>query len=356
MKLYWFNKICCVPGCTNSSTEGEGCFKEYFDLPAEPTARGRWLKAVLVEDNENLKVCEDHFKVQIIYVLTIKLLVLTSILSNICMRLWITEDEDVFRDKNNRKKLRLNSVPSTKLPEHICTTCLGSKFHLPTSPHFQLKLCRCGVTTPNVLLEQQTPPNKRTHLKWSTLEKKTLFKAIRQYGDIRFGNNNIRINWANVLNNYRSNGCFGNEKELKVVWQNMRTNALKIYKNEIYGSKLDRKIARFLFGKSPQRIKTKNKDSNKDASSTDEEPLQETSMCKIQEDKQECNGTSAIEHSTLVTQEAKEKTDASMCDSNSDSDDSQEYYSITDIEDIFEIKIRPEPSQVISLVSSDDDQ
>lgn len=63
MKYYWFNKICCVPGCGNTSTEGKGCVKEYFDLPAEPQARAKWLKAVLTKDGENLKVCEDHFKV-----------------------------------------------------------------------------------------------------------------------------------------------------------------------------------------------------------------------------------------------------------------------------------------------------
>lgn len=65
MKCYWFNKLCCVPECFNSSTEGEGCFKEYFDLPAESQARLKWLTAILTEDGEDLKVCEDHFKVNL---------------------------------------------------------------------------------------------------------------------------------------------------------------------------------------------------------------------------------------------------------------------------------------------------
>jgi len=51
----------------------------------------------------------------------------------------------------------------------------------------------------------------------------------------------------------RSNGCFGNEKELRTVWQNMRVNAAKVYKNDIFGSKLDRKVSRFIYGRPQNR-------------------------------------------------------------------------------------------------------
>jgi len=341
MKFYWFNKHCCVPECFNSSTEGEGCFKEYFDLPAEPQARSKWLKAVFVEDGENLKVCEEHFK-----------------------------DDDVFRDKNNRKKLRVNSVPSMKLPKHICTACLGAKDNLGQSLNFQPKQCRCNSpSAPLQPIYQLSSVSKRTRIKWTAEEKKTLLKAIKKYGDMKVGNSNLRINWANVVSHCRSNGCFGNEKELKSVWQNMRTNATKVYRNDIFGSRLDRKVSRFLYGKpskksreSPAAGSASNErfsssQQNMDSTDEEDEEFQEPITHKIiqdfpeVEDVEEISGQEEIGESRTRIEEEGEEEDEDQ--------DSEQYYTISDVEELFHIQIRPKPPkapmEVISLLSSDEE-
>ncbi|ERL92072.1 uncharacterized protein LOC109540226 isoform X1 [Dendroctonus ponderosae] len=323
MKHYWFNKRCCVPECLNLSTEGEGCFKEYFDLPAEPQARRKWLYAILTEDGDDLKVCEDHFK-----------------------------EDDVFRDKNNRKKLSVNSVPSMKLPTRICACCLGAATPSvgPTAPH--LKVCKCNTLA--ALKTIQNHSIKRTRTTWTAEEKLILFKAIKNYGDVKFRSHNIRINWANVVNHCRASGCFGNEKELKYVWQNMRANAIKVYKNNIFGSKLDRKVSKFLHGIAPKTPKLSSEtecatvnmyelgDSKQDLQSEPaHQPMQESAS------------NAALECSTAAT-DIKDEEEPHDCCSEQESD---EYYSISDVEELFQIKIRPNNAQeVISLLSSDDEK
>ncbi|KAH1005257.1 hypothetical protein HUJ04_006272 [Dendroctonus ponderosae] len=287
MKHYWFNKRCCVPECLNLSTEGEGCFKEYFDLPAEPQARRKWLYAILTEDGDDLKVCEDHFK-----------------------------EDDVFRDKNNRKKLSVNSVPSMKLPTRICACCLGAATPSvgPTAPH--LKVCKCNTLA--ALKTIQNHSIKRTRTTWTAEEKLILFKAIKNYGD------------------------------------NMRANAIKVYKNNIFGSKLDRKVSKFLHGIAPKTPKLSSEtecatvnmyvlgDSKQDLQSEPaHQPMQESAS------------NAALECSTAAT-DIKDEEEPHDCCSEQESD---EYYSISDVEELFQIKIRPNNAQeVISLLSSDDEK
>lgn len=350
MKYYWFNKICCVPGCGNTSTEGKGCVKEYFDLPAEPQARAKWLKAVLTKDGENLKVCEDHFK-----------------------------DDDIFRDKSNRKKLRLNSVPSTRLPTHICKTCLCTTVLPNTTGEFKPTLCTClnvSTNSTSPLSPALSPLTiKKSRIRWSQDEKKILFRAIKDYGDAKFNNSQVRINWANVVARCRSNGCFGNEKELRTVWQNMRVNAAKVYKNDIFGSKLDRKVSRFIYGRPQNRSRNVTEGSsslsdcpkrNMEVLTTDEdegfrEPPQSSSQYFPTDEEKSSGAINECETATFYNDDLL-KTDTKKTELKNDSsegasvdDDSDEYYSITDVEEVYNIKIRPTAMEVISLLSSDEE-
>ncbi|XP_066141942.1 uncharacterized protein [Euwallacea fornicatus] len=364
MKYYWFNKICCVPGCGNTSTEGGGCSKEYFDFPAEPQARAKWLSAVCTHDREDLKVCEDHFK-----------------------------GEDIFKDKTNRKKLRLNSVPSAKLPSQMCVTCFSSSASLNDCSGLSSKTCDCNNASKTTQLTQPVLPLtiKKSRIRWSLEEKKILFKAVKDHGEAKFANSQVRINWASVVNHCRANRCFGNEKELRTVWQNMRVNASKVCKNQIFGSKLDRKVSRFLYGKPPTRSRNSTEDSSSTGESANNKERKH-SKGDSSDDEFEESGEGVMMHYFRAEEGEEQKDDEGiikendLCNNNNKNDDqktdfnetktneacsnnvteifstdeggedSDEYYSITDVEEKFNIKIRPQPEEVISLLSSDDEE
>ncbi|CAG9766874.1 unnamed protein product [Ceutorhynchus assimilis] len=329
-QLYWFNKRCSVPDCSNSSTEGPGVNKEYFDLPAEPQARKRWLNAILIEDGDDLKICEDHF-----------------------------QETDVFRDKNNRKKLIINSVPSLLSKPNICTRCHGLKN--PSSVSSMSKTCQCE----NSVLTPKQPPSekssdavqspehpvfsntaKKPRLKWTTHEKNILFKVIKSYGEVKVGAK-IHINWRNVAIYCRAKGCFGNQNELRNVWQSMRINAVKVYRNEIFGSKLDRKVSRFLFGKAPRKNRrkiTNNNNNNEndgvskeiiDTSTTegDEQRKRQAMIESAEKEELETIPTDSTTESGIVVEDIEEY--------DAEEEDSDEYFTLSDVEDFYHIQIRP---------------
>ncbi|XP_076259483.1 uncharacterized protein LOC143195870 [Rhynchophorus ferrugineus] len=216
MKDYWFNKKCCVPDCTNCSTMGEGCFKEYFDLPAELRARTRWLKAILAEDGDNLKVCEDHF-----------------------------DEHDIFLDKSNKKKLKINSTPSVLLPQVKCYDVISTEKQSVrmSSPATQ------SLNNKRFPVSKVSVPEKctrRSRLSWSREERTILFRLIKKYGETKFSNNHIRINWKIVCEQSRNYDIFASEKDLKSAWQYLRVRAVKVANNEFLGTKLDKKVAKYI--------------------------------------------------------------------------------------------------------------
>ncbi|XP_050303091.1 uncharacterized protein LOC126740934 isoform X2 [Anthonomus grandis grandis] len=257
------------------------------------------------------------------------------------------KDGDIFRDKSNRKKLRLNSVPSQKLPQNICMVCLGAKKKLEWVPEHKQVLCVCPPAQP--LHTVISSPNKRSRMSWSQDEKKTLFKGIKGHGDVKKVNSQCRINWAKVITYCRKNECFGNEKELRICWQNMKANAKKVYNCEMVGTKLERKICKYLYGK-PQKKAVKanvqTKEESIDTPSSEEEEDEEPDL-KMPVLEPEV-------YTTDTNEEVKEKPDVVK---ETEDEDSDEYYSISDVEEKFQIRIRPyEAKDVISLLSSDEDQ
>ncbi|XP_030763931.1 uncharacterized protein LOC115888363 isoform X2 [Sitophilus oryzae] len=346
--FYWFNKKCCVPECFNCSTMGDGCLKEYFDLPAESQARTRWLQIILREDGENLTVCEDHFK-----------------------------DRDVFLDKNSRKKLNLNSTPSLKLPKFVCTTCLGTKCIRLDGVQKNVKVCKCHLQSKPKIAKVTVSDNRMSSRNRMSQEQKIkLFKLIKKHGEVKHVKSTIRINWINVLKYSRKHGLLGTEKELRSVWQYLRIKAMRVFKKEAQGSKLERKISRFLHGKgrgdaqlnnsttdSPEKPEDKATSTSESSDDLlDEPPIEENNITETEtvnksnneqieeETKQDEDKVIKQEIKSEIVSKTVQEMEDSGKESGSDSDD--EYYSIDDIEKEYGIKLKSE-TEVI-LISSDE--
>ncbi|XP_060535277.1 uncharacterized protein LOC132707434 [Cylas formicarius] len=216
MKFYWLTKKCFVPECTSAFVAGNECVKEFFGLPADCATKLKWLNAILVRDSAELKVCEEHFRV-----------------------------EDFFVDENKRKRLKASAVPSKKLPRFICRVCLGWKKDV--SNNYQENMCSCVIISDAVAKE---PAEKRVRMFWSRKEKYALFGMVKTYGNMRVtARGHFLIDWETVTYKYREYGFFGNEAELRSLWQSMKRRVKTLVKNQGMVQKLDKKIYRFLYGK-----------------------------------------------------------------------------------------------------------